>query len=141
MLYIENKGQAILSTTYWDSPLAGAGMVFLSWNAGAARILIPDSQKAFVREMRSAKEVIVSRGQWTTEQGPRDALELLFEDGTEAPFAIHIVAEQTDRMIPEHQQGGGFVVAAWTRGGMKQRWPGRYRVVESIPCLDPWSDH
>lgn len=141
MLYIENKGQAILSTTYWDSPLAGAGMVFLSWNAGAARILIPDSQKAFVREMRSAKEVIVSRGQWNTEQGPRDALELLFEDGTEAPFAIHIVAEQTDRMIPEHQQGGGFVVAAWTRGGMKQRWPGRYRVVESIPCLDPWSDH
>jgi hypothetical protein len=141
MLLIQNKGQAIASTNYWDSEIATAGLVFLSWNAGAARLLIPDSQKAFVREMRSAKEVIVSRGQWSTEQGPRDALELLFEDGTDAPFVIHIVSEQTDRMIPEHQQGGGFVVSAWTRGGMKQRWPGRYRVVEALPCLAHWSEH
>ncbi|WP_252178334.1 hypothetical protein [Endozoicomonas sp. 4G] len=65
--------------------------------------------------------------------------ELMWEDGTDYPFAVHLVAEQTDRLIPDTQQGAGFDVAAWTRGGLKARWPGRYRVVDAIPDLRPWS--
>ncbi len=87
-----------------------------------------------LRELRGAREVIVSRGPWVS-QGGRDALELLWEDGSAAPFAVHLVAEQTDRLIPAYQQGGGFVVTARTRAGQKGRWPGRYRVVAEIPCL------
>ena len=138
MLTISNKGQALADTTYWDSDHARAGLLYLTWNAGAARLLIPDTAKPMLREMKGAREVIVSRGPWT-DQGNRDALELLWEDGSNEPFCVHLVAEQTDRLIPEYQQGGGFVVTAWTRGGLKARWPGKYRVVPQIPDLTPWS--
>ena len=62
MLEIRNQGQAILSTNYWDSDHAKAGYFYLSWNAGAGRLLVPDSQKATLREMKGAREVIISRG-------------------------------------------------------------------------------
>lgn len=140
MLIIENRGQAIAATNYWDSDHAKAGYFYLSWNAGAARILVPDVYKPALRDMRGAKYVIISRGPWT-EQGGRDALELLWEDGSDSPFAIHLVTEQTDRLVPETDQGAGLTVTAWTRGGQKGRWPGRYRLVPRIPCLDAWSAH
>ncbi len=140
MLTITNRGQALADTISWDSEHAHAGLLYLSWNAGAGRLLVPDAAKGYLREMRGASDVIVSRGPWT-DQGGRDALELLWEDGSDSPFAVHLVAEQTDRLIPEYQQGGGFVVTAWTRGGLKGRWPGRYRVVGRIPDLTPWSGH
>lgn len=137
MLTITNKGQAIESTNYWDSEHAKAGYCYLSWNAGAARLLMPDALKPAIREMRTAQYVIVSRGPWR-EHGNRDALELLFEDGSDTPYCLHLVAEQTDRLLPEDNQGGGFVVTVWTRGGEKLRLPGKYRTVPDIPCLDPW---
>lgn len=140
MFTIQNRGQAILSTNYWYSEHAKAGLYYLSWNAGAGRVLVPDSQKASLREMKGAHEVIVSRGSWV-DQGNRDALELLWEDGSEAPFCLHLVAEQCDRLIPEEQQGGGFFITVWTRGGAKGRWPGRYRTVPEIPYLKPWNSH
>ena len=140
MITIQNRGQAILSTNYWDTPHARAGYLYLSWNASAGRLLIPDSQKPLLREMKAAREVIVSRGPWP-EHGNREALELLFEDDSDAPFCLHLVSEQTDRLLPDTDQGGGFVIAAWTRGGLKQRWPGRYRRADQLPCLQPWSRH
>lgn len=135
MFTFENQGQRLLKTNYWASEHAQAGYFFLSWNAGAARLLIPDAQKSALKDMKTAKEVIISRGKW---QG-RDALELLFEDGTDSPYAIHLVSEQTDRLIPEEQQGGGFVVTLWTCGGLKARLTGKYRVVDTLPDLRPWT--
>lgn len=136
-IVIQNRGQAIASTDYWDSDHARAGFLYLSWNAGAARLLLPDSMMLALREMNSAQYVIVSRGPWH-EQGGREALELLFEDGSDAPYSLHLVAEQTDRLLPETDQGGGFVVTVWTRAGEALRLPGKYRAVAAIPCLDPW---
>ncbi len=139
MLLIKNKGQAIAETNYWSSEHAANGLLYLSWNAGAARLLVPDAVKSMLAEMRGARYVLVSRGPWF-EHGNRDSLELLFEDGSDSPFCVHLVAEQTDRLLPEDNQGGGFMVAVWTRGGEKLRLPGKYRVVAGIPCLDPWSE-
>jgi hypothetical protein len=98
---------------------------------------VPDSQKQVIREMRSAKYIIISRGPWTG-KGGREALELLFEDESDSPFCLHLVAEQCDRLIPDYQQGGGFDIIVLTRGGEKLRLPGKYRVVDSVPCLEPW---
>lgn len=140
MFVIQNQGQAIAATDYWQSEHARAGLLYLSWNAGCARLLVPDAAKSLLREMRHAREVIVSRGPWSG-QGGREALELLWEDDSDAPFAVHLVAEQTDRLIPDTDQGCGFTVAAWSRGGLKGRWPGRYRRVDEIPCLQPWVAH
>lgn len=140
MITIENKGQAIVATNYWQTEPGVRGLLYLSWNAGAGRLLVPDACKSFLREMKGAKYVIVSRGPWT-QQGGRDALELLWEDGSNNPFCIHLVAEQTDRLLPATDQGEGLAIAAWTRSGLKGRWPGKYREVDEIPCLKPWKGH
>lgn len=140
MFVIENQGPAIVSTNFWDSDFARAGHLFLTWNAGAGRLLVPDAQCGFLREMRGAREVIVSRGPWPA-ANHREALELLWEDDTDEPFAIQLVTEQTDRLLPDTQQGGGFEITAWTRAGLQDRWPGRYRRVASLPCLAPWAAH
>ncbi|HAF2404047.1 TPA: hypothetical protein H2W70_004108 [Salmonella enterica] len=137
LITIENSGQAITKTNYWQTEYAEKGFVFLSWNAGAARLLVPDSIKSILREMKTAHYVIISRGQY---EG-RDAFELLFEDNSDNPFCLHIMAEQTDRMLPESDQGSGFVVTIWTRGGQKHRFEGKYREVAILPCLESWSEH
>lgn len=123
MITFRNKGQAIAATNFWDSAPAQAGYCFLTWNAGAARLLLPDPQKALLPEMRGARSVIISRGPWT-DQGGRDALELMFEGKRETPFCLHLVAEQADRLVPEEQVGGGFVVTVWTPGRREAALPG-----------------
>jgi hypothetical protein len=140
LLTIRNDGQEIVETSYWDSAQCKSGYCYLSWNAGAGRLLLPDALAAALTDMRAASCVIVSRGRWR-EQGNRDALELLFEDGTDSPYCVHLVAEQTDRLLPDTDQGGGFVIIVWTRDGAQLRLPGKYRSVASIPCLDPWQAH
>jgi hypothetical protein len=140
VLRIDNQGQKIVETNFWDSEMARRGYFYLSWNAGAARLLVPDAQAGSVREMKSAKYVIVSRGRWE-EAGRDDALELLFEDKSDNPYCLHLSKEQTDRLIPEEDQGGGFWVVVWTRRGQQLRLPGKYRKVETVPCLQPWSEN
>ena len=136
VFFFQNQGQKLESTNYWDSEHAKNGYFYLSWNAGAARLLVPDIHKPAIRDMKSAKYVIVSKGKW---QG-RDALELLFEDFSDSPYAIHLVTEQTDRLIPEGGQGSGLVVTIWTKGGLKGRLKGKYRIVDNLPCLQGWSE-
>jgi IS66 Orf2 like protein len=116
-----------------------AGYCYLSWNARAARLLLPDLLSSAVHEMKGARYVIVSRGPWR-DQGGRDSLELLFEDESSSPYTVHLTMEQTDRSLPADNQGGGFVVTVWTRSGEQLRFPGKYRTVVSIPCLEAWNE-
>ncbi|EMM5219898.1 hypothetical protein WA205_004928, partial [Escherichia coli] len=83
MFFIENEGQAVAGTDYWQSVQAQAGYVYLSWNAGAARLLVPDAAKHLLREMRGAEYVIISKGTL---------------DGRDALFVIHMLSEQCDRL-------------------------------------------
>lgn len=138
MFQIENRGQALVSTNYWDSEDAQHGYCFLSWNAGAARLLVPDALKPQLPAMRSAASVIISRGP-LVDDDHRDCLELLFEDHSDSPFVIHLSTEQSDRVLPASEHGSRFTVAIWTRGGCKARLPGGYRQVDALPCLKSWS--
>lgn len=140
MLTIINDGPKITKTNFWESEYAKQGLFFLSWNAGAARLLVPDSAQPALADMRTAGEVIVSYGPF--KQAPtRQGYELMFEDGSDSPFAIQMSTEQTDRLIPVEHQGGGFNVVAYARAGVAGTWPARYRRVRAIPCLDPWKEH
>ncbi len=47
--FIENEGQAVAGTDYWQSVQAQAGYVYLSWNAGAARAACPGCGKTFTQ--------------------------------------------------------------------------------------------
>lgn len=140
MITIQNKGQAIVDTNYWGSEMAASGLMFLSWNAGAARLLIPDTMKSVIREMRTGKNVIISRGHLQNGDG-REVLELLFEDYSDSPFSVQLSVEQCDRLLPESECGAKFNMSVWTSGGMKMMVPGRYRVVKDIPCLQAWNSN
>jgi len=140
MIYVENDGQHIVSTNYWLSDFALAGVAYLTWNSGAARLLIPPQCEAWLAEMRTAKFVIVSMGDWPN-AGKENALEVLFEDDSQSPFCLHIGPEQTDRIVPETQQGGSFEMVVYTQAGEQFRLPGKYRRVEKIPYLKPWVEH
>ncbi|MFK1437590.1 hypothetical protein ACIU0H_28585 [Pseudomonas aeruginosa] len=139
MHFIENDGQSITRTNYWDSVHATEGYAFLSWNAGAGRVLLPDALAPALADMRVAQYVIVSLGPWRAQAG-REAWELLFEDGSDTPYCLHLVCEQSDRRLPDTDQGGGFVIAVWTRDGEQLRLPAKFRKVVEIPCLEPWSE-
>lgn len=140
MLIITNRGPELADTNYFDSEHAARGLFYLSWNAGVGRLLVPDASLPALKEMATAQYVIVSRGPWP-EQGKTEGIELLFEDNSDSPYCLHLSVEQCDRLLPDLDQGGGFEIVAWARNGKTKSWPGKYRKVEQIPCLDPWSEH
>lgn len=132
MLQITNDGGDIKYTNYFDSLQARARLIFVSWHAFTARVLVPDAQLWMISELHSISECIISRGK----MDGNDMLELLFEDGTDSPFAIFMRMHQADRIITN--DGKPFIVALWTREGKVAQWPGYYRVVEELPFLEPW---
>ena len=135
MITIENKGPEIVRTNYFDTH-QGRNFYYLSWNAGAMRLLVPDSQLDVIADMRAARYVIATRGPWTAEGG-RDSIELLFEDKTDSPFCVHMLTEQVDRLIVP-TGGLPFKVLVYTREGEQLRLKGRYRRADALPCLAPW---
>ena len=142
MITIQSSGQEIVSTNYWDTDYAERGFYFLSINAGAFRLLVPDDHKSAVKEWLQATEVIISRGPWP-EMDKSDAFEILFEDNTDYPYAIQIGFDQVDRIIPDsdrysHGQPPRRKLSVWTRIGKVLELPCRYRIVKSIPWLKPW---
>lgn len=139
-IVIQNAGQAIAGTTFWGSDWAEAGYMYLSINAGALRVLVPARREQDIQEMAGASEVIVSRGRWSLGDG-RDAIELMWEDGSRSPFCIQVGMESLDRPIPAAEQGKGFVVTVWTETGQQGQWPGRYRVVPEVPWAQPWDEN
>lgn len=143
LISIHNDGPDIVSTDYWGTPQAAEGYFYLSINAGAFRLLVPDSRAGEIREWASAREVIVSRGPWP-QAGRADALELLFEDGSEAPYSIHMGAEQIDRMplATDADRAGDlprWTFSAWAPAGRALALPCRYRIVKRLPCLRAWT--
>jgi len=138
MITISNNKQLIASTNYWHSDYAKNGKYFLSWNAGTARLLMPNICINHLNEMKTAEYVIISRGFWSA-QGT-DGLELLFEDNSDNPFLLTIASEQTDRTLPDDNQGGGFEVVVWTDKGIQLTLPGKYRRVEILPCMEEWKE-
>lgn len=144
ILRIENDGPEIRETDFWRSPYAAAGFCFLSFNAGTARLLLPDSLLPVVGELVRAREVIVSRGPWPAGHKP-DAFEVLFEDGSDNPYAFHLGSEQVDRLLDPSEHGRDIRCSVWVEGsaGEPQRvveLPGHLRFSVRLPDLRPWSE-
>jgi hypothetical protein len=134
-LVIENNGPEILSSNFWDSETAS---FFLSVNAGAARLLIPDSRIDEIQKM-TGKLVILSRGPcWP--QADKDAIEIMFDDGSKTPYSIQLMEEQTDHLITASMHGRNLEFSAWGKNAVKifER-PARFRMVIRLPCLEAWS--
>ena len=138
----ENDGPLILKTNYWQTPIAKANKLFLSINAGAFRLLLPTQLEGQVREMRTATMAIVSRGPWPKAQ-LADALEILFDDGTQDPYCLHLTTHACDRLPLDENQGGDWSLTAWghlvgERPRLLLDLPCGYRRVRALPDLRPW---
>jgi hypothetical protein len=131
---INNDGQELVDTNYWQTPFAKDGLCFLSWNAYAARLLVPKASEALLTEMVGSSFVIISSGIWMGHK----ALEIFFEDNSESPFSIHIMEAFTDRILPPTSHGNSFTFSVWTEAGKQLAFEGKYRVVNFLPCLEAW---
>jgi hypothetical protein len=143
----DTNGQLIRRTNYWETSLAQAGRFFFSVNAGCIRMLLPERQggttyPGSTREelddsvLHSTKHVIVSRGKFAGQ----DAYEILFEDETNTPYTVHTSVGQWDRLIPASDSGRIVPFRIYRRGCILAReFEGRFRYVESLPCLKPWT--
>ncbi len=132
MINISNAGSEIASTNYFETLHAKAGQYFVSWNASTARILVPDSLVRNLDEMHTGQICVISRGKWNGV----DALEFMFDDGSETPYALHLGLGQVDRSITN--DGKPFRVTAWTSKGKAGDWEGRYRIVNNLPFMKAW---
>jgi hypothetical protein len=137
----ENHGPLIVSSTYWDSAIEEAGKVWISVNAGTIRILVPRVVRRIINDMRNAKYVILSRGPWPDKKLD-DAIELLFEDGSDEPFCLHLSPESFDNLPGEPEVGREWALSVWDlKKGKPHKSVERkchWRRVAKLPCLQPW---
>jgi hypothetical protein len=143
MIVTENHGPLIVSSTFWGSDLDRAGKIYVSVNAGAVRVLLPASARPLVNELRAAEYAILSRGPWP-EVGAAEAVEILWEDHTDSPFAWQLTAASFDLLPGEPDAGREWVISLWDvkkdRPHKALERPCRWRRVAKLPWLKPWAD-
>jgi len=136
VIEIQNNGPYLVQTNYWETDLPGRGIVYFSINASALRILLPDDRH--LNDICTAKEVVISRGPCPS-MGLSDALEVMFEDGSDSPFAFHTSLGQWDLILPKEDAGRQFKCLVYTKGPiLKVELPVWYRIVPSLPHMKPW---
>lgn len=130
----ENDGQQLVKTNYFDCPWARAGKLYCCCIAAAIRVLVPESLERVVSEMLTANYVICSVGP--------GAVELLFEDHTDAPFAVQLSNNSFSLLPGQPSAGKEWIVSVWVqRDGRPHKvleLPCRWRRVRRIPWLKPW---
>jgi hypothetical protein len=143
IIRIDNHGPLITATNYWTSELASAGKLFVSINAGAIRILLPANQEWYgaLTDMRSAPECVLSRGPWLA-QGVAEAIEIMWDDLSDNPYALHLTPASFDLLPAEPAPGREWVLTVWIK---KDASPHKalerrchWRRVPKIPWLKPW---
>ena len=140
-IFTQNHGPLIVSSTYLGSEYEQSGKLLCSVNAGAVRILVPRHNRHVLNQWRSAKYAILSRGPWP-EMGLAEAVEILWEDGSDNPYCLHLSPESFDPALPgEPPAGQGWIVTAWDcKKGKPHRAlekPCHWRRVPRIPYLKP----
>jgi hypothetical protein len=150
MIQISNHGPLIIQTNFWDSELAQAGKLWVSVNGGAIRVLLPPQLYGALADMRQAKECVLSRGPWDPRRtaglhDPLEGIEIMWDDGSDAPYALHLTPASFDMLPAEPDAGREWVLTVWTaKDGKPHKSLERichWRRVISIPWLKPWSAH
>jgi hypothetical protein len=135
-----NDGPLIVSSTYWGSEYDRAGKVFVSVNDGTIRVLVPTSMHQLALECRGAAYAILSRGSWQ-EKHLTDAVEILWEDFTNSPYAVHLAPTSFDSLPAEPPAGCEWRLAVWEmvegKPHLACEHPCHWRRVPHLPWLKP----
>jgi len=108
LIQIQNDGADIVATNYWDTDLAAHGFCYLTANAGVLRLLLPSAAVHLLPEMKTGRTVTIEQS--ITSSGN---LDIVFEDGTDSPFALTIDRKQIDRFLTP----GACQLTVWTQAG------------------------
>jgi hypothetical protein len=137
MLYVKNNGPLIEETNYWDSPLAIAGKLLLSVNAGCFRLLLPPTWEEQLPDItRNVSHVVISRSDYLQSHG--FVLEILFEDGSESPYSFQLSAGQIFPMPAKSDARRRFKFAIYVnQGGTRcvYETDAYFQVVPRLPWL------
>lgn len=98
MLTIRNSGQAVVATNYWSTPHAANGLLYISINAGAIRVLVPPATAYLLAELPPVGTPC------RYEQGERTCRIVLLDDPAD-PYVIEVDARQVDRRLPAEDRG------------------------------------
>ena len=145
LIEISNHGPLITATNYWQSDLAQAGKLICSVNAGAIRVLLPRSRYGDLNDMRPAAYCVLSRGPWPAEGRP-EGIEIMWEDQSDAPYALHLTPESFVEALPgEPEAGREWVLSVWLAKDGKPHLAMQrvchWRRVPRIPWLKPWGKY
>jgi len=123
ILFIKNDGKEIVETNYFSMPQSKAGKFFVSLNAGAFRLLVPDQHTAVLkRELALAASVrIVHRG---------EVASIILDDGTPDPYTIETTMNAFDRRPAAMDSGKQFTFTAWVDAG-----DSKVAKVAELPCM------
>ena len=137
-IHIENDGPGIKSTNWWSLP-QGQRLFLATVNAGCLRLLVPPGKVTLLPEMKDGvKQVVFSVCERPSSN--RFVAEILFDDGSPAPFAIHLSANQL-LFVPDRRDDLGrfpFYVFVDHNGPVRVLSTEVFvRFVPTLPCLDP----
>lgn len=143
LIHVENHGAIIVATNFWTLDLAAAGKVFCSVNAGAIRVLLPRARWGDLNDMRASQYCVLSRGPWP-EQHVAEGIEIMWEDGSDSPYALHLTADSFDLLPGKPNVGREWLTTVWTeKDGRPHKALERichWRRAPKLPWLKPWSD-
>lgn len=127
MTFISNNGKDIVGTDFFHNKPES---FFVSVNAGSFRLLLPKELEYAIKEMRTGKFAIVSmNNSW---------FEILFENMSDSPFAIHSPIAAIDR-IPSEERRDNLILSVWIAPCKKVlEIPCKFRKVVQIPNMQPW---
>lgn len=135
MLVITNDGPELVSTNYWELEHAAKGLFFVSINAHCVRLLMPPAHENSLPDMIAARSVVITRGAYNG----KPAVEIMFDDDTDRPFAIFLDVNQFDRIWPPNEDGITIDFAIYVKGG--KVWSSHkchLRRNATLPLLTPW---
>jgi hypothetical protein len=141
VILVRNDNHKIAETNYWDSEKAKKGFYYMSLNAGYYRLLVPEGNDSFIKEISTANEVVISRGPAQQMNPPRpDAFEIMFEDGSDCPYSITSTPDCWESYPGKENEGwfGKFAVyCKSSKDPVIEFTRVYYRRVKSLPCLEP----
>lgn len=138
---IYNLGKDIApGTTYWKSQWAEQGCLHLTYNAGAARLLVPESHNREIPSLRKgAKRIVVSMVPIEHLESSRFAVEFMIEDGTDSPWVWHGSKSLFDsHFCPSTGKVTGIGSVWCQRDGKPHKVierPAYFQTVEHLPFL------
>jgi hypothetical protein len=125
-----------IKTTYYRTEMCAKGFYYLVHNNGKYFLFLPKYDEKVIQEMKTGKHVVITRG---SHEGVKDCFEIVFDDGSENPFAILLRDEQFSRINPliEGWHGPLYVFFGELERCIILFNYVYYRITDNLPCFEP----